>query len=344
MRGSGLKLFILLCISSQSSFAAGISDLHFVASCQGAVLRLQAPLTTKDVLEKYPQLEKSRVVPATLHAIRLRVLKRSGNPLRISESVIEGCKAQSETIANDWLAQLLRDPRIPNKFLEAPAEPFTQAFYKIQEPAVEKVLVDGEWKAFRAIDRASSDNDAEVAAIYNQSRIDGARRVWMSFQIFDRYFQGFEHLPQSKLVKINGELGILSDFLEGENIQGKELKLGKVESRSLNFAHLFQFLIGNMDLAANDNLMLIKGGKLYNYDTDVTLIGAIHGRSGSQDFGAYLPDHYPRGSIEGIRRLLNNVDSDLGRNLTAEELYFLKFRAEIILADLELRPESTEAP
>lgn len=145
---------------------------------------------------------------------------------------------------------------------------------------------------------------------------------------------GLDTVPRSRLARINGQLGVLSDPAPGR-LGYASLSAAQAASRS--DAEAFEFLIGNADAH----------GKNFNYDPLTKKIqvfdhdGAFSNSpampiSRQYPMGFSLPDHYSPEFLRAIQdpQFEAQVRARFGAHLTPAEMDALLFRREVILEDL----------
>jgi hypothetical protein len=159
-----------------------------------------------------------------------------------------------------------------------------------------------------------------------------------------------ETVPVSKWAEVNGRLGTISEVADGRApvLGMKELLAqGKVDPRSAYDCMAAEFLRGNVD-GSKRNVRIDGKGRMRVFDHDFAFSTGLspiksHVIEDPQDIlvGVDLPEFYTKEFAENLAKWTpTKIRGKLEFLITDAEVEGVIFRREILLKDMELRPQS----
>jgi len=274
-------------------------------------------------------LESSRVLPAVLQVIGDRVHAGQENPLRLPQARSDFFNTSNN---ENFLSfePALKAMRLPSYTTSGTIE---MKGKKAGESSVQRVKIGGSFKYFRQAEPDDADDflgPAKLAIVRKTAIID---------QIIRDFFPETTHFVKGRFALVNGKRGWLTREVGG--LVEKKGILGKCDKSEIYFMEAVQFLLNGPDIEEESNLAL-ENGHLVNFDVDFALqpgVGVLKSDSQkklSKRIGAILPDFYPLEFVEGLEKLVQEL-MIRPTYASPSEIYFLLFRAHVILADIEAR-------
>jgi hypothetical protein len=149
-----------------------------------------------------------------------------------------------------------------------------------------------------------------------------------------------DNVPHSQLVTMEGEIGVVSEFVSGETLKlHQDVKNYRqiFESDSFQALMLFEYLIKNGD-SHNENWKW-DGAKARSYDYDKAFGFGLLSKFHIYRLGRDFPSNPRRGLLHALKRLdPAAMTSLLGAELSDHELRGLALRRELLLINAGLRP------
>lgn len=148
---------------------------------------------------------------------------------------------------------------------------------------------------------------------------------------------GLDTVPEARLAKIGDEFGVISAYAPDSRL--RKLFVGKkAKPESQADAQGFEFLIGNFDIAQDENYSVLLNGQMKVYDHDKAFGPGIPDHLPGYEVGSALPERYTARFIEALRLLDEaNLKKVAGKHLSKDEIAGVLFRRDVMLEDFARR-------
>lgn len=293
------------------------------------------------VLHGGTAVDRGRVIPA-LRRVLLARLNRNGTRPRIISNFREGVdefNAEARSFSQRWANRVLEIPDSEFEVIGSAENPVTT--YRVDSgemTVVERVPISPARSTnprtvfFRPFDVGRTNGD----------QLSAARRVATASFVNDTL--GVEVVPRTRVARVNGRLGVISENSPGQRLTSNDLNHpSMLDPASLSELQATEFLNGNADVHhGNVHVQARPGGRatLNSFDQDQSfqpgILPVVRGRAA----GGILPNTYTRRFVNGLRNnFTEEVLRRLQQELSPQEFEAWTLRREVLLDDIAAHPE-----
>jgi hypothetical protein len=289
--------------------------------------------------DSYYQVEPVRVLPAALRVLDHYVKREKIPPVMPSQHFSKWeNKIEESTLehALGWTAALLDQSRP----ISSTSRWKRGSDISRNRSVVQEINIDGIQYVYRPFGKMQGTQ----AKPDNLRVLNGARKTWLAVNL--NRGLGLHSIPHGKLIQIDGTIGILSEFVQGEiayrGFIDESLRNGLITENSFSDTAAFEFLAGNGDVSFFNFLIMDRQIIVYDhgnaFDTGIPYFTTNADHWGETIFGSHLPTRYTRTFVSNLNRLTPEIlQEKYSRFLTDLEFASLLFRRAVILEDIRRR-------